>query len=81
MSNAPVASRHEAPKTGLAAAKGGGLYQTGEAVDAEELLCEGYLAKHRGVGKTRIRWFRLTSKKLLYYTRDAVGVCSSPISN
>jgi hypothetical protein len=38
----------------------------------DELLCEGYLSKSRGVGKTRIRWFTLTSKRFNYLTEDGV---------
>lgn len=39
-------------------------------------LFQGYLEKHRGVGKTRKRWFALTNKKLTYYTKDAVRLLS-----
>lgn len=54
---------------------------TGSSQSDEELLCEGYLTKHRGVGQSRTRWFRLTTKKLTYYTKDAGELIASCLTD
>lgn len=45
--------------------------------DGEQLLCEGYLRKIRGWGQNRTRWFRLTSKELSFWSKDAGELLSS----
>ena len=41
--------------------------------DGDQLICEGPLNKLRGIGQTRKRWFRLTGKRLYFYSQDSVG--------
>ena len=38
----------------------------------EILLCEGYITKIRGIGRTRIRFFRLTTKTFTFFSEEAV---------
>jgi len=45
--------------------------------EGEQLLCEGYLRKIRGWGQNRTRWFRLTSKELSFWSKDAGELLSS----
>jgi len=45
--------------------------------EGETLLCEGYLRKIRGWGQNRTRWFRLTSKELSFWSKDAGELLSS----
>ena len=47
-----------------------------EANLPEILLCEGYITKIRGIGRTRSRFFRLTTKTFSFYSEEAVGAMS-----
>jgi len=39
--------------------------------DPDQLICEGYLRKYRGLGQSQVRFFRLTLKTLYYFQEDA----------
>ena len=41
------------------------------------MLCEGNLVKVRGAMQNRSRWFVLTTKKFMYYTKNAGDLISS----
>lgn len=55
----------------LPAGRGGAAAAAAVAAGGEDLLCEGYLLKHRGVGQSRSRFFQLTTKKFMYFSENA----------
>ncbi len=53
------------------------LKEMQEEHEDELLVCEGYLKKLRGFGRSRKRWFRLTKARLCFYTKHGGAMISS----
>eukprot|EP00051_Salpingoeca_urceolata_P035912 m.31975 g.31975 ORF g.31975 m.31975 type:complete len:502 (-) comp9895_c0_seq2:273-1778(-) len=67
--------------TGLVKSGDGAFYNSGgSAADdgiKEILLCEGPLLKIRGLMQNHVRWFALTTRRLMYYTDNGGELISS----